>query len=355
MTFLLLWAVILTPQEPQAPKDPPKVTYEDKGDFRLLVLDLERRFQSRVRFGKGIPSKDVTISVRDAGYFEALDALCRAHKEATYYGGDPEFNRKEPLTVCRGEWVEYPSVYSGHFKLAFVSMMRTAVTKSEGEVNRVDAGLVLFGPPWLSLHWVAGTAVDWSIKDARDSAGRAILEVGGDRHWYEDHAGTDPAVDLGGNSAAYTVRLKNFDLDKGLKTLSGTVKVRAADARIERLPAQAGAVLEIAQGKLVLDSVKKTSNDPKWTQWKFSFTFTPNAPGAPTDLGTLFEHRARFDGLGADWGGTFRFPASGLKFEVEETGLPRDPAWIELRVRASDRTYEIPFQFQDTVFGKGQR
>ncbi|HEU4334286.1 MAG TPA: hypothetical protein VFT32_07300, partial [Candidatus Eisenbacteria bacterium] len=219
MTSLLLWAVFVTLQEPQAPKDPPKVTYEDTGDFRLLVLDLERRFQGRVRFGKGIPSKNVSISVRDAGYFEALDALCRAHKEATYYGGDPEFSRKEPLTASRGEWIEYPAVYSGHFKLALVSMMRTAVSKPEGEVHRVDAGLVLFGPPWLSLSWIAGTHVDWSIKEARDAAGRAILEEAGDRHWYEDHAGTDPAVDLGGNVSAHTVRLRNFDLDKGIKTL----------------------------------------------------------------------------------------------------------------------------------------
>ena len=131
--------------------------------------------------------------------------------------------------------------------------------------------------------------------------------------------------------------------------------MKVADARIERVPAQAGAVLEIAQGKLALDSVKKNADDPKWIRWKFSFTFTPNAPGAPTDLGTLFEQRARFDGMGPDWGGVFRFPKTGLKFDVEEAGLPRDPAWIELRVRMSDRIYEIPFQFEDTVFGKGQR
>jgi hypothetical protein len=85
IVFLGAAALLLAPQDEPKPKDPPKITFQEKGDFVFLVKDLEDKFGGgRIGIRAKIPSKDVAISVRDAGFYEALDALCRAHKEATY-------------------------------------------------------------------------------------------------------------------------------------------------------------------------------------------------------------------------------------------------------------------------------
>src|SRR5262245_45105616 len=163
-------------QDPPAPKEPPKATVKESGDFRLLVKELELKFGGRIRFTGKIASKDVSVSVADASFYEALDALCRAHQEATYYEPDvDDWTPREQSPIRPGTWVDYPSCYSGHFKVAVVALAREARSGPDGDAQRAMASLVLFAPPWLSVTWPSGARTDWTVEEAKDSGGRDVL------------------------------------------------------------------------------------------------------------------------------------------------------------------------------------
>ena len=337
------------PQEGPAPKDLPRVTWEESGDFRVLVKDLEDKFAGRIPLGVRIPRRDVKISIRDAGFFEALDALCRAHKEATYFTPRGEGLGTERLTVVPGPWVEYPASYHGHFKTAFVSMMRTARTSPEGGGARVDAAIVLFSPPWIPVSWASGTEVEWTVGEARDADGRDVLAPP-ERGPGADRIGIYVDAVRGGNAESFGVGLRDFDLDRGLKILAGAAKLRAVESRAVRVDAEAGATAEIPQGTLTVDSVRELDKSDDTTTWIVTVTLKPNDASRGLKLDRVIAPRARHDG-DAGMGSLIDLPWQGWTFNVRTWRAERAPAWIELNVRIAERVIEIPFRFTDVAFG----
>ena len=350
ISVLALLPALGAPQDPPAPKEPPKVTYEDSGDFRLLVMDLERRFKGRVRFEKGIESKNVSISVRDAGYFEALDALCRANKEATYIRRVKDEPREEALRLSPLPWIELPTSYHGHFKAAVVAMVRTVRATPKGDEADVQVDVALFSPPWISLSYHSGSSVDVHVEEAIDSGGRdvRISEENMPELVFDDNY----TLNLQGPVCELTTRLKDVDLSKGLKSLRGAFKVTAADSRVARMEAKEGSVLETPFGKLTVDGVKEFDRDGESACWRIALSFAPNEKleDRADRLSQVLERRIAYDGSNwAAYWGTLELPWKGTSLRVETAPMARAPQWIEFKVRGPAREFEVPFRFTDVV------
>src|SRR5262245_18779211 len=97
-------ALLLAPQEKPGPKEVPKISLDKTGDFHALVKELEEITGGPIKLGRGIESKAVSIKVKDAGFYEALDALCRAHKDATYCPEDDDYTDRHDLAVTAAPW-----------------------------------------------------------------------------------------------------------------------------------------------------------------------------------------------------------------------------------------------------------
>jgi hypothetical protein len=348
IALLLPLALVGTPQDPPTPKDPPKVTYEDSGEFRLLAKDLEFKFGGRIFFGRKIASKEVSLSVKDAGFYEVLDALCRAHKEVTYFAGDEVGPGSENLTVVEGTWVEYPASYHGHFKTALVALMKTTRSSPEGDARGVEAELVVFGPPWLPLSWTSGAEAEWKIEEIRDAEGRDLVlpEKKGPA---EERIRIQLDMHRSGNFKVYTTAFREFDLDRGLKSLAGKVELRTVESRPVRLTLDVGESAEIPQGKVKIAAVKEMESAGEDTSWMITMTFTPNEASKDLKLQRIIGRRARFDN---DRGQSARveIPWRSLSFDIELPHAKRIPKWIELNVRAAERVFDIPFRFADVAF-----
>jgi hypothetical protein len=338
------------PQDPPPAKDPPKVTYEDSGDFRLLVMDLERRFKGRARFEKGIESRNVSISVRDAGYFEALDALCRANKEATYIRRVKDESTEEALRLSPVPWIELPTSYHGHFKAAVVAMVRTVRATPKGDEADVQVGVALFSPPWISLSYYSGSGVNLVVEEAIDSGGRdvRISEENMPALVFDDNY----TLNLQGPVCELTTRLKDVDLSKGLKSLRGTFKVTAADSRVARMEAKEGSVLETPFGRLTVDGVKEFDRDGESARWRIALSFAPKEKledrGEP--LSQVLERRVSYDGIPyySQWS-PLELAWKGTSLRVETAPMARAPRWIEFKLRGPEREFEVPIRFTDVV------
>lgn len=345
---LLLPLALGTPQEPPTPKDPPKVTYEDSGEFRLLAKSLEFKFGGRIFFGRKIASKEVSVSLKDAGFYEVLDALCRAHKEATYFGSDEPGPRTDNLTVSSGTWIEYPVSYHGHFKTALVALMKTTRSSPEGDAARVEAELVVFGPPWIPLSWASGAKAEWKIEEACDADSRD-LKLSGKEEAGDERIGIRLGMQRSGNFMYDTPAFRDFDLDRGLKSLVGTVKLRTVESRPARLALEVGESADIPQGKLKVAAVKEMESRGDETSWMVTVTFTPAEASKEMTLDRIIGRRARFDGERGQ-GARVEIPWRSLSFDIEIPGTKRAPKWVELSVRTAERVFDVPFRFADVLF-----
>ena len=343
--FILIVAAAGALQE--APKDPPKVTYEDSGDFRLLAMDLERRFRGRIRFAKGIPSKDVSISVKDAGYFEVLDALCRAHKGVRYHDVDEIRPLLDEVAIGTGDWLEFPSSYHGHFKTALVSVIRTAYRAPDGSGARVDANLKLFGPPWIPISDSWGVETEWKVEQALDADGKDVL-TGLQERYASDRVTVGIMGKTGENASTYCVSLRDFDPARGLKVLSGKASVRTADVTIERLTLEEGKSLDVGGTTLTVDSVTEDRDHRDRKVWDITITFKSKTGKGPS-LQQVLEGRARHDGGQGEWV-RFAVRYGGGSFRITSAAMEKPPAWIEFRVRREERLVEVPFEFKNAAF-----
>jgi len=321
--FLLAGPISVGSQEASPPKEIPRITWEETDYLGLLAKELELKTAGRIRLGKGIERKEVKVAVRDAGFYEVLDALCRAHKEVTYFIEDDVQPGTEQLTISPGRWIEYPASYHGHFKTALVAMMKTSRSSPEGNETRVETELVVFGPPWTALSWSSGAEVEWTINEARDAEGRDILappRIGpGD-----ERMGISLDMHRSGNFSIHVVALRDFVLDRGLKVLAGKAKIRTVESRAVRLAAEAGATAEIPQGTLTVDSAKELEESGRESSWIIAVTLKPNESSKELNLHRVVGPRVRYDG---DRGrGTYvSLPSQGRSFDVSTPPIPRSP------------------------------
>jgi hypothetical protein len=328
-----------------SPQDPPKVTYEDSGEFRLLALDLERRFKGRLRFFDKIPKKDVSISVRDAGYFQALDALCRAHGEVTYFPRGMDGGTGERLKLFSQPWVEYPASYDGHFKIALISMMRTVRSTAAGDQADVQSDVVLFGPPWISVTQHSGSRMDWKIEEALSKDGRDVRapiqqDAGPVEVWLE---GGNPTQ---GNYESEVLSFLDFKTTEGLKSLKGVVKLTYAESRLVRISVKEGSAVRLPQGRLVVESVGKIEDD-----WRIVVSFKPDAAKNAPYLPAVLEQSAFYEG-GPELGLQLNFPWRQRTIDIRIGDLAVLPSWIDFRARMTEHVVDIPFRFTNVAFRK---
>jgi hypothetical protein len=348
--FAILALMAAVVQDPP-PSDPPKVAVKESGDFRLLVKELEIKYGGRIKFAGKIPAKDVSVSIPEAGFYEALDALCRAHQEATYFIPHVEdWTEREHVTVVPGAWVEYPSCYSGHFKVAVASMAREVRVGPEGESQRAMAGLVFFAPPWMSVSWSSGAEVEWMVDEAKDAEGRDVLDAklgSPDGRYQMDISPQSP-----GNHTGHAVRLLDFDVSKGLSSIAGKVKARVLESKVERMEVKAGATVACAKGTLKVVSVTELKPEEAEEEGEGSkgvrvvVRFEPKAGVKLDGLETILEPRVRLDSEWSDWG---YLKTKDLAFEIEMSRPDRIPKWFELKLRGAERLCEVPFRIKDVV------
>jgi hypothetical protein len=336
-----------------APQDPPKVTYDDSGEFRLLVMDLERRFKGRVRFEKGLAGKEVSVSLKDAGYYEALDALCRAHKEATYFPLYDSEPRLSQLKLVPGTWIELPAFYHGHFKTMVVGMSRAVRGLPTGDEGGVQVHLALFSPPWIPIGYHACSHADIAVEEAVAANGRDV-RIPEDED-PDEQFDMDCAPDLEGPLQVQTIRLRDLELSRGLKVLRGTFKLTAAESKVRRLEATPGSVLETPIGRLRVDEVKEFDRDGDEARWRvvLSVSFKDSVKDHSEPFSRIMERSVFYEGLGG-WT-SMNFPWKSNSLRIETDSLEKPPRWIDLKIRGAEKTHEVPFKFLDLAFKEEKR
>lgn len=94
--LLAAGAALLTAQ------DPPRITLEKEGKLSEVVSELGR-LVGPIGIDPKAEDKAISLSVREAGYFEVLDALCRSHGAADRSFVIADFDSGRGLTLLRGE------------------------------------------------------------------------------------------------------------------------------------------------------------------------------------------------------------------------------------------------------------
>src|ERR1043165_7928106 len=117
-----------------SPQDPPRLTLQKSGTFRALADEISRKIEEKLKVDADLEDKTVELHVRDAGFLEALDALCRAHGAVTYLVDDFRRGKEaEGLVLRSGTWIEYPVSYSGNLKTIVSAFTRvTSLSEKEG-------------------------------------------------------------------------------------------------------------------------------------------------------------------------------------------------------------------------------
>lgn len=336
----LLFVALLAAPPPQ---EAGKVTLEKKARFSTLVGDLTRATGCSFKVQPGVEDKEVAVTVRDAGLFQALDALCRAHGGAGYFdprgGGDGEDGPE--IEIRPIAWTEHPSAYSGPFKVAATHYVRRRFRTDRGERAGVRVHLAMFAPPSIRVNWQGGAHLNWAFAEARDAAGRDVKDPEG---------GLEPKVSLyaglygGMNVDEETVLLREFDLDGGLSLLRGTVALTVPDTREIRIPLDAGSEAATPAGTLAVESCKPHGDD----EWRVRLRLKDLKPGARLETAFLDYGKVEHD-----TGWTYLSVFSETKtIEARAVFVPAKPGWIKLYAREGERKVEVPFEIKDVRFPK---
>ncbi len=348
MRFIALALVIaLAPVQ-----DPSRITLDRTAKFSEFCASFEKAAGGKIAADDEVEDKEIKLSLKDASFFEAVDALCRAHGSASYvdlsdsFGSDGLELRIKPLP-----WVEYPSAYPGRFKVAAIAMARFTCRQDAGDRQWTRLHLLVFGPPGIPIDHSSGATCEWTMAKALDADGKDVL-LG------EKEAPSEPMVDIcstpyvEGNVDGYAAVLKPFDLDRGLKVAAGTLKLTTADPVDLRVPLEVGKEVEMPGGTITVDAVREhEKKGARGATWRIHLTLKPKAKAA--SIGALLEQRVRCGVDKDDSGWRYQsYPPSGMTFEVQAGPLANAPTWVRLRVRTNPRTIDVPFELKDIVFKK---
>ncbi len=321
------------------------VTLEKKARFSALVQELSRAAGCKLTLAPGIEDREIEVSIRGAGLYQALDALCRAHGGAGYFeprlGGDGEDHPGIPIHPYA--WVEYPSSYSGPFKVLVAHGMRRRLRAEKGERSEVQVQAALLAPPSIRIDWRGGARIEWSFAEARDADGKSVLPPP-EETLIDTKVSLYSGLDTGLNLDETTVTLREFDLDRGLSILKGEATLTVPDTREIRIPLETGKEAVTPAGTVVVESVVPHGED----EWRILLKLRDPNRGArvETAFGTYgkVEH---------DWGWTY-LTASPKERTIEARArmVRAKPGWIKLYAREGERTVKVPFEIKDVRFGK---
>jgi len=336
---LLLVLALAAPVQEAGP-----VTLEKRERFSVLAEEISRATSCVIKVLSGVQDREVQVSLREAGLFQALDAICRAHGNAGYLHprwADPDENHRE-IRLRPIAWVDYPSSYSGPFRVFAAQYVRERLRTDRGSRDGVRVHLALLAPPSLPLDWQSGTKVRWSFAEVRDADGRDVLRPPGERVSPLVHL--TAGVETGLNSDETSLLLKGFDLDRGLSVLRGSVGLSVPENRPIRFPLEEGREAATPAGPLVVESVKPHGE----RSWRILLRFRELKEGADLDKVFLEHGRIEHDS------GSVRLDVleDQRAIEIRALFLAAKPGWVELRVREGERKIEVPFEIRDVRFPK---
>ena len=321
-------------------QDPPKLTLEKSGTFRDLVEEVSKKFGETVKVDPAVENKTIEVRVTDAGFYQAVDALCRAHGGVSYLDEDYKTRGRPELNLRSGTWVEYPASYWGNYKVMVVSWTRLKSKTDVGERSWVRGNLNVFYPPSLSVD----SADAWQVTEALEGEGRDVRSVKGEPEPTElvridSTSGFNHAL-IG------KVHFRDFDLQKGLRKLEGTTVLDAARRVQVRVPLEVGSKTEIPQGEILVKSIQeiKSAGGPLWAVGlKIEARDAENRR-----FGDRFDPWIRFDDGDEQYERVSLGIASDVEIKTEDAG-PR-PKALFLRARADPVKVSVPFSFKDVFF-----
>lgn len=338
MVRILLLVFLLAPAQ-----EPARIRLEHQGTLSEAAESLSAATGATIKVLDGVDPKAFGVKVESAGFFEALDAVCRAHGGVSYIQGSvaPYEGQVELKPV---PWKEYPSSYWQDFKVVVteVAGFTSAVSSGPERWNRVYFSLL--GPPWLAVRERTRAASWWDIDEALDADGNDVRG--------SDNSEPGQRVDLvfhgsltKGNLISRVCRFKPFDVDKGLKSLKGSVQLTAEIPKEVEVPLAAGKTAETPAGTVTVDSVQEF--EPQ--AWRITLTLKPG--DKIRTLGQAFDSRHRYTGKGFDnrvYIATL--PREGWTFSYVLRRQPAAPESIRLLARTGEQKIKVPFAFKDVRF-----
>ena len=153
-----------------AAQEPGRINIERTGTLDEIAEDLKARSGATFRVDEKVDRKSFAVKVEGAGFFEALDAVCRAHGAARYLN-HPTGPEEGKIDLLPGLWVEYPSSYFGDFKVIVSELTEHKAELPVGSKRWARVYLVLLGPPWLSVKDSTIPKSNWTLEEAKDADG----------------------------------------------------------------------------------------------------------------------------------------------------------------------------------------
>lgn len=325
-----------------------RITLDRTGSVEEAGQDLSNASGAVIRVLEGADPKTFTVRASKAGFFEALDAVCRAHGKVRYFDA-----RRGPdegqIDLRPADWVEYPSVYAGDFKILVSELAEFNGSTTLGKTRFSRVFLTVFGPPWQRIQDDGPIKPYWTLDEALDAQGGDVRPPLGDPEPPQAVELVYHSRFLRGNVISKPFRLRAFDPDQGLRSLKGGIRVSVSATKEVEVPLTAGTTVESPAGTLTVDAVREADRTPRWTIWRASLTLKP-AKGVK-GLRQAFEGRFRCTGEdleGRIW--ALNLPKEGWSFEVLIGGPPALPSAIRLMAREGDRRIDLPFEFKNVRF-----
>jgi len=335
---ILLAVLLLAPAQ-----EPEKIRLDHQGTLTEAAESLSTATDATIKVLDDVDPKSFAVKIDNAGFFEALDAVCRAHGAVAYIQGSVAPYEGQ-VELRPAPWKEYPSSYWQDFKVVVTEVAGFTSAVSSGPERWTRVYFSLLGPPWLAVRERTRAASWWDIDEALDADGNDVRAA----------ANSEPAqrVDFvfhgsltKGNLISRVCRFKAFDVDKGLKSLKGSVQLTAEIPKEIEVPLAAGKTVETPAGTVTVDSIQEF--EPQ--AWRITLTLTP--ADKIRSLGQAFDSRHRFTGKGFDNRVyTATLPRDGWTFSYVLRRVPVAPESLRLLARTGEQKIKVPFAFKDVRF-----
>jgi len=347
VTSCVAWIVLAALAPVQ---DAPTVTIDRTATIEAHLAEIQRATGGKIKSLLENPEKKIPVKLQAGSFFEALDTVCRAEGNVTYFGSG--FARHEgTVEVSARPWIEYPVVYSGPFRIMVCEFTRMTQRSSLGNRGWSRVHMVLFAPPWISVGEESGAHADFIVQEARDAAGNDLIPAQDDREPVQRISVADYAsigTESPSNSSGKAVQLRPFDPDRGLALFRGHIALTVADGEDAAISPKTGETVKTVSGTLKVDRVAEHLKTEQGTVWRLQLTFKPEAGDRP--LRALLENRVK------EGDGTWReldLPRDGMTFEAVLGPLPNLPPTLVFRARKGLRSVDVPFEFRNLTIKKG--
>lgn len=335
-------------------QDNPKISLDVKDrEFGAVIEEINRQARCSVPVDAAVRDRKVTLSLKDAAFFEAIDAACRAHGDATYFrlSRREAWDDEKKFQIASGGLADLPSSYSGTFKVVVWGMQEVRALTLSGEHAAVHVGIAIFAASEFPLEWDQGSKVVWTVSEARDGEHRPLsFEGKADlRESRYERYRASPELEFQSNACGSTLMFGRFDIDRGLALLKGKVELQVPATVEVEVPLVAGTSVEVPQGKVLVEGIHEYQKSSAGTQYRITLSFESAKKTSFLELDKVFQKRISIDGEKPSY-----TSFNGLKntFEVETSWLDGPPKKITLYCFGRKQKLTVPFELKNVRFKK---